>query len=39
MLLSISDTPIEDLCRYLKDDATEEVDTLLKGIKKSCESL
>ena len=39
MLLSISDTPIEDLCGYLKDDATEEVDTLLKGIKKSCESL
>ena len=39
MNLSISDTPIEDLCRYLKDDATEEVDTLLKGIKKSCESL
>jgi hypothetical protein len=23
----------------LKDDATEKVDTLLKGLKKSCESL
>lgn len=39
MLLSISNSPIEDLCGYLKDDATEKVDTLLKGIKKSCESL
>lgn len=39
MLLSISDTPIEDLCGYLKDDATEKIDKLLNGAKKTCENI
>ena len=39
MLLSISDTPIEDLCGYLKDDATEKVDKLLDGAKRTCENI
>ena len=39
MNLSISDTPIEDLCVYLKDDATEKINKLLNGAKKTCENI
>jgi hypothetical protein len=39
MLLSISDTPIEDLCGYLKDDAAEKINKLLNGAKKTCENI
>jgi len=39
MLLSISDTPIEDLCDYLIDDATERINKLLNGAKKTCENI
>lgn len=39
MLLAISDNPIEDLCVYLKDDATEKIDKLLDGAKRTCENI
>ena len=39
MLLAISENPIEDLCWYLKDDATEKVDKLLDGAKRTCENI
>lgn len=39
MLLSIQDEPIEFLVSILKVDATEKIDKLLDGVKKTCENI